>query len=618
MRIPEKPGQLQEFKGKFEVGISKFLIFSFGFTLCVSGFTPAAAQEGDLEFTVDAAANTVPLPNIFQPNIDLSGRGAHSEPTWPQVLAAKEALDIWQKDIGFTGIYRLQFTLWEISQLAKDKDSQDKLLGNYERIIKSISDSGGTVILNIFSMPPGLGKVLDKKSAPWDLKAFKELIRGYIRELSCNKKYKVWYEVWSAPDLDEFFVGGKQEYLDLYRAVAESARELETETKIDIPVGGPGVSWWFQSFDGNNILEPEKSLIYELIKFCSEKNLPLDFITWHAYSSGPKTEKEVTAYNKPATGLIREWLTYFNLDSNIPLVIDEWNYDSGANLLPARHERSFISASYIPARIKNMHGAGIDYQLFFSLEDFKENKEGVIRNTGIFWFDQDPAGYKGGPKAVYNIFRMLKTLGKDMYPVKPSDEFCGAIATKTSDGFAVLIYNYIDPEIFMNCLSAEISLLAEKERRPLLNIIKSGKLDKIIRRELDVSRLALSKKAKDLLRKALDLNDKAAKFKEASRNIKLNFKNLKENYLYERYIVNSLCSANCEFKPSEEKEITPAGIYQEALALEPYSVNLIILKTKPKPSEVVIPVPPAEEPPQTQAEPAVKNETAEKPPAGAD
>ncbi len=584
-----------------------FLALSTNYYLLSTVF----AQEGDLEFTVDAAASTVPLPKIFQPNIDLSGRGFHADPTWPQVLAAKEALDAWRKDIGFSGIYRLQFTLWEISQLAKDKDAQDKLLANYGTIIGNISDSGGTVILDIFSMPPGLGKVLDKKSAPWDLKAFKELIKGYIREFSCNKKYKVWYEVWSAPDLDEFFVGGRQEYLDLYRAVAESARELETETKIDIPVGGPSVSWWFQGFDGNNVVEPEKSLIYELIKFCSEKNLPLDFITWHAYSTGAKPEKEVTAYNKTAVGLIREWLAYFNFDSNIPLVIDEWNYDSGANLLPERQEKSFISASYIPARLKNMHDADIDYQLFFSLEDFKENKEGVARNTGIFWFDQDPKGYKGGAKATYHVLRMLKRLGNDMYQVKLNDEFCGGIATKTGDGLAVLIYNYIDPGIFMNSLSAEIALLAEKERRPLLGIIKSEKLDKIIRREVDIARLPLSRKVKELLKKALDLNDKAAKFRESSRNIKLNFKNLKENYLYERYVVSSLCSANCEFNPLEEKEITPAGIYQEALTLEPYSVSLIILKIKPEPSPEV--VAPAEQPKQAQAEPAAKKEAPQEP-----
>jgi hypothetical protein len=64
------------------------------------------------------------------------------------------------------------------------------------------------------------------------LKFFKELIKNYIRELSCNKRYNIWYEVWSAPDLDDFFLGRQQEYLNLYKAVAESVKELEEEKTV--------------------------------------------------------------------------------------------------------------------------------------------------------------------------------------------------------------------------------------------------------------------------------------------------------------------------------------------------------------------------------------------------
>jgi len=128
------------------------------------------AAEGDLEYTIDLNANTIPLPKIFSPNIDLSGRGFYSDPSWPQSLAAPEALDAWEKNIGWNGIYRLQYNLWEISQQAKDKQLQDKLLANYESVIKRVSDAGGTVILDIFSTPQGQGKVLDKKSSPVDLK----------------------------------------------------------------------------------------------------------------------------------------------------------------------------------------------------------------------------------------------------------------------------------------------------------------------------------------------------------------------------------------------------------------------------------------------------------------
>ena len=548
------------------------------------------AQEGDLEFNLDVNSSTVALPKIFKPGIDLSGRGFHRDASWPQGLATKEALGAWQKDIGFSGIYRLQYDLWEINELAKDKDLQDKLLGNYEAVIKNITEAGGIVILNIFGTPAGLGKVLDKKTVPVDLNAFKELAKGYIKNLSCDKKYNIWYEVWSAPDSDDFFLGRQEDYLNLYRAVAEAIKELEAETKIFIPIGGPAVSWWFKNLDSNSIATPEKSLLYELMKFCCQNKLPLNFITWHAYSTDPKADKETTIYNKPTVDLIRNWLSYFNFETHLPLIVDEWNYDREANVLPERNEKSNICASYIPARLKNMHEAGIDYQIFYSLEDFQNNKEGVVRNVGLFWFDPKEADYKGGPKSIYNAFRMFTNLGKDMFPLpKFEDEFVHIIATKTEDGLAILIDNYIDPEIVRNYLSRNIASLNDKERKVLLKLMRSDKFAKIISRKSDLSKARVSKKPKSLLKKAQELNEQAIKFMEASRNLKLGIKNLKDNYLYQRYTVDAACSQSCEFIPAEEKEAAISDLYQETLILKPYSLNLIILKKKLPQPEIKAP-----------------------------
>jgi hypothetical protein len=546
-----------------------------------------AQQTEELGFTLDVDSPTIPLPKIFKPNMDLSGRGFHRHAYWPQGLAANEVLDIWGKDIGFNYIYRLQYNLWEINQLAKDKEAQDKLLNNYENIIKKITEAGGIVILDIFSTPPGLGKALDKKSPPWNFGVFKELIKSYIKNLSCDKRYNIWYEVWSAPDLDDFFLGRKQEYLNLYRAVAESVKELSSETKIYIPVGGPASSWWFQNFDANTIVTPERSLIYELIKFCYRYRLPLDFITWHAYSTDPQAEKETTIYKKTASRLLRDWLSYFDFDRNTPLIIDEWNYDNSANILPERQDKSFISASYIPSRIKKMYEAGIDYQLYFCLEDFQNNKEGVVRNVGVFSFDAEASEYKGSPKATYNVFKMLSNLGNSMFTtsLKPNDDFVDVIATKTQDRIAILIYNYIDPEIVRSYLSRNIAVLNGAERKALLNLITSDKLDKIMLRQLDISKIRTSNKLKNLLKKTQDLYDKAKKFESDARKINIGIKNIKGNYLYQRYSVDSSCSINCAFTPVEEKELKLSATHQEILSLSPYSVQMIIFTKKPEEPE---------------------------------
>jgi hypothetical protein len=435
-----------------------------------------------------------------------------------------------------------------------------------------------------------------------------------MRALSCERKYAIWYEVWSAPDTDEFFLGKRQEYLGLYRAVAEAARELENETKIHIPVGGPSVSWWFQNIDGNTIINPERSLIYELIRFCYHYRLPLDFISWHAYSTDPKADQDVTVYKKSSVALIRDWLNYFRFNKHTPFIVDEWNFDAGNNMSPARHDKSHIAASFIPARLKNMYEAGIDNQVYFCLEDFQNNAAGVVRNTGVFWYEAEPPGYKGAPKSIYNIFRMLAGLGGRLFlsSVKPGDEFVGMIATKEHEQIIILIYNYIDPDIARSLLSRNIASLSDGERKLLLNLVKANKLDKIIRSESDIARLRVPRHLRQLLSQAQRVNERAVKFSLSSRSVKLLIKNLKGRYLYQRFTVDSLCGLYCDFIPKEDEAVEINDLYQDALTLNPYSVTMIVLRKSqlesPKP---ILPPAQTEQPTERKASPAVPPEQAQ-------
>lgn len=557
------------------------ILFCLLFSFCY-------AQDNSVEINLDVNSNTTALPKIFKPDMDLSGRGSHSEKGWPQSVAAKKVLDIWQEEISFSGIYRLQYNLWEINESAKNNDEQKKLLENYEGIFRKVTDAGGIIILDLFATPAGLGKVLDKKSPPLDLKAYKELVKTYIRELSCNKRYNIWYEVWSAPDLDDFYLGRKQEYLAMYRAIAEGVRELEVETKVNIPLGGPSTSWWFQNADSNSIITPERSLIYDLIKYCYCNHLPLDFISWHAYSTDPKAEQEVTRYSKTPAALIREWLSYFSFDKDMPLIISEWNYDSGANILPARQEKANICASFIPARIKNMFESGLDYQVYFCLEDFQNNKERVVRNVGAFLFDKQSQNYKGEAKSIFNVFRMLAGLGKDKFVLpKINDEFIGIIASKDNDTVTVLIYNYIDRYLSRNYLSRNIALLNDSERKILLSFIKSDELEKIISHQEDPASLQVTNKVKTMLKKTQELNDSANIFMASAREVKLNIKNLKGSYSYDKYIVDSSCVLDCAFTPVESRQIDCSGLYQEKISMPPYSVQMLVFKKLPNDTVIV-------------------------------
>ncbi len=543
----------------------------------------AEIQMPTIEFNIDIKGNTVILPNIFKPSIDVSGRGFYKDTTYPQNLSAPEPVDTWQKEIGFRGPYRIQYNLWEISQLSHNKEEQKKLLDNYERLIKTISDSGGFVILDIFGTPAGMGRALDKISAPVNLKAFKNFIKAHIRELSCKKKYNIWYEIWSAPDLDGFFLGRKQDYLNLYRTVAQVILELRDETKLYIPVGGPSVSWWFQNLDANTIVRPEKSLIYELIRFCSRYKLPLDFISWHAYSTDPKADKEITIYNKKSVTLIRDWLSYFNMNKNIPLIVTEWNYDRGSNIAQERGDKAYIASSFMIARMKNMYEAGLDYQVLFALEDFCNREQDISRNVGVFWFDPASSGYKGGAKATYNIFRMLSMLNNYLIVKQDNveDDFAGVLATKAQDNIALIAYNYIDPDAGRNYISRNISSLNPKDRKSLLSLIKSDQIDKILTKESEPDSMRISAKLKSFLKKAQESNMRAKSAAVDKRMAKVSIKNIKGEYSYKKYIIDDAHFKIADFKANESKDVSLVGSYEEDLSLAPYSVQMIVLEKKP-------------------------------------
>jgi hypothetical protein len=574
--------QKSEVKGQGMENKNLLSVFCFLFSFFCLLFVPCFAQAPEeLEFNLELNSPVISLPKIYRPSVDLSGRGKRHDKTLPQTLAAADALATWQTDLSFRNFYRIQYNLWEIQQLVNDQNSYQKLLNNYEEIIKKISDSGGTVILDLFGTPNGLGAVLDKNSAPHNLKIYKELIKNTIRKFSCEKKYNIWYEVWNAPDLGDFFLGGRAEYFNLYRIIGEAVNELRRETKIYIPLGGPSVSAWFKNIEPNNILSPEGSLIYELIKYCYSYRLPLDFISWHAYSSDPAEEKQDTIYNKPFVELIREWLTYFKFNSNLPLLIDEWSFDGAANILAERGKNAYISASYIPGRLKNMYEAGIDYQTYFCLEDFGDNQAGIIRNLGLFSFDPARPENKGYTKANYNLWRMLDLLGQDLFTAKFNDEFVGVIPTKSAGYLAVLIYNYIDPQAAMNYISHSIVYLNNAEQKAILGIIKSDRMKKILDGQLSLATLRLSVKTKNLLSRAVELNNLAVKFSTVNRKIKISLKGIKDTYALSRYVIDNNCNRNCEFKPSFEKDVDFNQGYVETMELSPYSVQFLIFKKKP-------------------------------------
>jgi len=523
---------------------------------------------------IDFNSPTKDIPKIFAVNLNLLG--SSREDTWPAGLADKQAIEKVEKEMGLTGTYRLKWDFWQIGQLEKDKEKQKELLQNYEEIIQKISRRGGTVILSLVNMPPGFGKVLDKRSVPENIAKWRALVKETIKELSCEKKYNIWYEVWDNPTDENSFLGTKKDYFDLYRAASRAITELEKQYNIHIPIGAAAVKNWYENFEPNTALIPERSLIYDLLRFCAQNNLPLDFLSWHSFSTDPAIDKRVVAYNRDLVKLIRTWLNYFNFKQEVTLVIDAWNW--GLSDLKMSDEHSYftqVSASYIPARLKNMYEADIERQVFYTLADLEDSQKNTLDNRGLLFTEA-----KGAPetKAGYSVWRFLALLGDKMYsPSSLSDDFMDILVTRRGKDLIILIWNYIDPLLLRSQIEKIFLDLNEKEQNILLEIIKSDKLKDILNKKEFSPEVAETEKLKQALVALADFYSRSQEALVQARQVELKINNIVGKYKYSRYVLDEGCALRCLFKPQQEEKLLLKNNFEEDIELKPYSVVLIIL-----------------------------------------
>ena len=105
---------------------------------------------------------------------------------------------------------------------------------------------------------------------PKDYDKWGELIHNLVRHFTERygaDEVETWYfEVWNEPNLTPgFWTGTQDEYFKLYKYAAEAVKSVNTSFRV----GGPataGAAW--ES---------------EMIKFCEKNDVPIDFISTHAY-----------------------------------------------------------------------------------------------------------------------------------------------------------------------------------------------------------------------------------------------------------------------------------------------------------------------------------------------
>ena len=208
---------------------------------------------------------------------------------------------------------------------------------------------------------------------------------------------KTWYfEVWNEPNLSPgFWTGTQEEYFKLYKYTAQAVKSINKEYRVGGP-GTAGAAW-----------EPET------IEYCHKNNVPIDFISTHAY--GVK-QGFLDEYGQGGTVLDKNPMSLSGdvLQSrkeiagssipNLELHYTEWS----ASYTPADpiHD-SYHEASYVLQKLKQVGNAATSMSYWVFTDIFEEPGPRFTPFHGGFGM----LTIQGINKPVFYAYQFLNHLG---------------------------------------------------------------------------------------------------------------------------------------------------------------------------------------------------------------
>ncbi len=235
---------------------------------------------------------------------------------------------------------------------------------------------------------------------------------------------KSWYfEVWNEPNLFGFWASTQEEYFKLYKYTSSAVKSICPDYKV----GGPataGAAW-----------------VPEMIRFCKDNAVPLDFITTHTY--GVK-EGFLDEFGTAGTVLDPDELSVARdirkskseiLASSMPhleLHYTEWS--SSYTPCDPVHD-SYVEAPFILEKIKQSEDYADSMSYWVFTDIFEESGPRFTPFHGGFGL----VNYQGVKKAAYHAYEYLHALG----PVElETDNNSCWICRNNSGGVQILCWNY--------------------------------------------------------------------------------------------------------------------------------------------------------------------------------
>jgi len=309
---------------------------------------------------------------------------------------------------------------------------------NVNKIYDFFIEQGVKPYVELSFMPSALASSKDtifhyqaNISPPKDYGLWQQMITAFVKHLINRyglEEVKTWYfEVWNEPDLKDLFWSGSQaDYFELYRYTATAIKNIDTQLKV----GGPSTS---------------KNLwIQELIDFCTDNELPIDFVSTHHYCADAALETGSDVFNLEYRGqkaMLSDVLETVRQVRNSKFKDAEVHY-SEWNVSPCHEDKygkdSEFTAVFLLQTLKDLSGV-VDSYSFWCLSDvFEETGPGSQPYSGKYGL----INMHGIKKSVFHAYKFLSNLYDNV--LENSDESSWVTRSKSGD-VRLLSWNFNEP-----------------------------------------------------------------------------------------------------------------------------------------------------------------------------
>jgi xylan 1,4-beta-xylosidase len=411
-----------------------------------------------LTFTVDPDSPRGVLPHFWEKCVGSCHAYTALREDWRQQIA-KVHREMGFQYVRFHGLFND-----DMSVVTADERTGELYycFANMDSILDFLLKIGMKPFLELSFMPAALASsdvtcfhYKGNISPPKDYAQWAQFIRLFARHLVDRYglgEVRNWYfEVWNEPNLNYFFAGTQADYFKLYEHTARSIKEVD----VRLPVGGPAtaINGW----------------IPELIAYCKQNHVPLDFISTHHYptddplwkNSDIRLEELFKNLNPDSPdryerGILQKMAVKARREAgNLPLYYTEWN--SSAKLPDKIHDYPYTAALAAKTVIDNL--GLVDGYSFWTFSDIFEERAQL---AGEFHGGFGMQTIHGIPKPVYHTFEFLHQLGKERLSVTAEQETVGMIASAGNDDFRLVAYNH---NVLDGAISAQTVriIIAEKQ-----------------------------------------------------------------------------------------------------------------------------------------------------------